>query len=519
MKGIDGFFSEYEGRWYARFARGLVGGTFVEIGSWKGRSTSFVGPVCKANGTRLVCVDHWRGSHDMLAERYAATLAVEDVAQTFRANMRALEIDVEVLCESSAEAAARFAPCSVDRVFLDGGHDGSSVAEDLLSWSDRLKPDGVLAGHDYDDKHAELVDAVDAFASERSLAVRRGPRSIWWLAPLALLLPLLGGCGEDATVADLAASANPDGGGATPSTPGEADSGTGTPDGSPVVTPADGPCKGKAGAAGDKTVVLKSGGLDRTFVLQVPAKYDASKPVPLVFLFHGYTMSAKAIADATHFAEAADARGFILVVPEGTGTQKSFHAGACCGAAPANGVDDVALTKDMLLNVQADYCVDPKRVFTTGFSNGGMLSYRLACELSGTVAAAASVAGTISINPESCKPPRAVPMMHVHGTNDLVVAYNGGGIGANESVAKSVATLRTANGCAAGPGADVYTKDDVTCTEWGPCNAASHVRLCKVQGGGHQWPGGESLPYGGSPSPNLKATDAIVEFFEKHPMP
>jgi hypothetical protein len=61
MRGIPGFFTEDEGRWYARFARGLVGGIFVEVGSWKGRSTSFVGPVCRANNTRLVCVDHWKG--------------------------------------------------------------------------------------------------------------------------------------------------------------------------------------------------------------------------------------------------------------------------------------------------------------------------------------------------------------------------------------------------------------------------------------------------------------------------
>jgi len=286
-----------------------------------------------------------------------------------------------------------------------------------------------------------------------------------------------------------------------------------------VTPPGDGPCKGKSGAAGDKQIMLKSGGVDRTFDLHVPAKYDATKPVPVVFLFHGYTMSAKGIEDATHFPTAADARGFILVVPEGTGANKSFNAGACCGTAPSSGIDDVAFTKDMLAKVEADYCVDPKRVFATGFSNGGILSYRRACELSGTIAAAASVSGTISIDPDSCKPPRAVPMMHVHGTSDLIVSYNGGGIGANQSVAKSVTTLRTADGCPAGNGTDVFTKDDVTCTEWGPCNAASHVRLCKVQGGGHQWPGGEQLPYGGSPSPNLDATNAIADFFEKHPMP
>ena len=184
MRGIEGFFTEDEGRWYARFARALVGGTFVEVGSWKGRSTSFIAPVCKANGTRLVCVDHWRGSSDDLGPKYAAILAVEDVEQTFRANMQALHVEVEVLAETSRDAAARFATGSVDRVFLDGSHDGPSVAEDLLLWSDRLAPGGVLAGHDYDVKHPALVASVDTFAKNAWLAVRRGPRSIYWLEPM-----------------------------------------------------------------------------------------------------------------------------------------------------------------------------------------------------------------------------------------------------------------------------------------------------------------------------------------------
>lgn len=188
MKGIEGWFSEDEGRWYARFARGLKGGVFVEIGSWKGRSTSFIGRICNASGTRLVCVDHWSGSVDGLAERYAAALAVEDVERTFRDNMRALEIEVDVMAESSASAAGRFAPHSVDRVFLDGSHDGRSVAEDLVLWSERLSAQGVIGGHDYSPKHPGLCEAVDAFANARGLRVRRGPRSIYWLesAPIAV---------------------------------------------------------------------------------------------------------------------------------------------------------------------------------------------------------------------------------------------------------------------------------------------------------------------------------------------
>ncbi|CAN5796993.1 hypothetical protein BH09MYX1_BH09MYX1_50570 [soil metagenome] len=169
MKGIEGFFSEAEGRWYRRFARGLRGGVFVEVGSWKGRSTSFIGPVCNAQGTRLVCVDHWES---------------EDVEQIFRANMNALGIDCEVLRARSVDAAAAFGPKSVDRVFLDASHDGASVAADLAAWSACLRDGGILAGHDYmREHHPDLCDAVDAFARARGLRVGRGPRDVFWLEP------------------------------------------------------------------------------------------------------------------------------------------------------------------------------------------------------------------------------------------------------------------------------------------------------------------------------------------------
>lgn len=181
MRGIEGFFSEDEGRWYARFARGLRGGIFVEVGSWKGRSTSFIAPVCKANGTRLVCVDHYAGSRDALNERYEAALRVEDVAATFRANMTALGALPELLVLSSLDAARRFEDGSVDRLFLDGSHDGPSVAEDLAAWRPKLAASGIIAGHDYAPAHVGLRAAVDAFAVETGMRVHRGPRSVFWL--------------------------------------------------------------------------------------------------------------------------------------------------------------------------------------------------------------------------------------------------------------------------------------------------------------------------------------------------
>ncbi len=183
MKGIEGWFSQDEGRWYAKLARGVVGGTFVEVGSWKGRSTSFIGRICNTNGTRLICVDHWSGSSDSLSTRYASVLANENVEQTFQANMKALGIRVETIRDSSVRAAARFEPGSVDCVFLDGSHDSASVMEDLIAWSDRLSPTGVLAGHDYSTKHLDLCATVDTFCRERGLRVRRGPRSVYALEP------------------------------------------------------------------------------------------------------------------------------------------------------------------------------------------------------------------------------------------------------------------------------------------------------------------------------------------------
>jgi polyhydroxybutyrate depolymerase len=330
-------------------------------------------------------------------------------------------------------------------------------------------------------------------------------------------LALAPGCSDDAAapgegdaggVVDPAQNAQ-DAGGAQ-GDGGAADASTG--DG--AKTPS---CAGKTGASGDRAITITSGGRERTFDLHVPATYDPAKRTPLVFVFHGYTMDAKGIADATKFAAAADARGMLVAFPEGT--SGGFNGGSCCGAAASNKVDDLGFARDMIAKVDAEYCVDDKRVFSTGFSNGGYFSYLLACEASGTFAAVASVAGVIGVDPSTCKPKRPVPLLHIHGTGDLVVPFNGGGIGASRSVATSVDTFKATNGCAAGDGAVVHDKDDVTCRSWAPCAGGSDVRLCSVSGGGHQWPGGAALPYGGSPSPNLDASAAIADFFVAHPMP
>ncbi|MBS2019050.1 MAG: hydrolase [Deltaproteobacteria bacterium] len=310
--------------------------------------------------------------------------------------------------------------------------------------------------------------------------------------------------------------------------PAEADAGSSSgsagPDGSTSgsdATTADasggpaGACTGKPGVAGDRTVEITVGTTKRSFDLHVPAKYDPTKATPLVLLFHGYTMNAKSIAEASKFSATADARGMIVAYP--SGLNLGFNAGDCCGGSVAAKVDDVGFAREIVASIGKDYCVDTKRVFSTGFSNGGFMSYYLACEMSETFAAVASVAGTLGVSPDACKPKRPVSLLHIHGTGDTVVAYNGGGLAGNRSVATSVQAFRTIDKCPAGDGASSYSKGDVSCSKW-TCEAGSHVELCTVTNGGHQWPGGETLPYGGSASPNLDSSETIAKFFEAHPL-
>jgi polyhydroxybutyrate depolymerase len=350
------------------------------------------------------------------------------------------------------------------------------------------------------------------------------PSALVLFATMTLAMPLAtSACGSDgsgAAAGDEGGNGNGNEGGAGgEGGPGADGSTTGpgpdgaSPDGT-VTAPA---CSGKTGAAGDRTVMLTVDGKARTFDLHVPATYDATKGTPLVFLFHGYTMTPAQIAAATHFAATADARGLIVAFPAGIG--QSFNAGDCCGQAVSDPDDDVAFTRAMITSIGGEYCVDAKRTYASGFSNGGFFSYYLACQLADQIAAVAAVSGGLRIDPSACKPKRPMALLHVHGTNDVVVPFTGGGLGNAQPVSASIDAFRTLNACAAGAGTVVYTKDDVSCTTWGGCTAGTDVELCTVTGGGHQWPGGDLLPYGANLSANLDTSKAIADFFAAHPMP
>jgi polyhydroxybutyrate depolymerase len=264
-------------------------------------------------------------------------------------------------------------------------------------------------------------------------------------------------------------------------------------------------CEGRTAQPLDASWTLTVGGMQRTARVHVPASYDPTKPTPLVINVHGLTSYADQQAQLSHAIAKSDAAGFIVIHPEGTGTPRSWNAGACCAPASTEGVDDLGFTSALVDEAAARLCVDPARIYLMGLSNGGHMAYAAACRLADTFAAVASVAGTLQESP--CEPSRPVPLLQVHGNADLIVGYAGG-----ES---SVATWKAKNGCTSS--ATTYDHGAASCVTHTGCTAGADVVFCSIAGGGHQWPGGDALPFLGTKSDDLIATDAIWDFFVAHP--
>ncbi|MEM9072922.1 MAG: prolyl oligopeptidase family serine peptidase [Myxococcota bacterium] len=320
----------------------------------------------------------------------------------------------------------------------------------------------------------------------------------------AFLLAVLVGCGDDSGVVTDAgpgtdAAVNVDSAVATDSgTP--PDSG-GTDSALPDVGVDVPPGCTPAFAAGTNTQSIAFGGSDREYVLHVPATLSAG--AALVIDLHGFTESPNRQDGRSGMRAKADAEGFLLVQPRGEGN--SWNAGACCGRANDN---DVEFMRAIVNEVADAGCVDRSRVYATGMSNGGFLAHRIACEGSDFVAAIAPVAGVLGIDESACSPGRPVPVMHFHGTSDLIVPFNGNVFLSYPSVEDTIAFWRTTNGC--GGDSSSMSVGSTECETWASCSAASEVVLCTTSGFGHDWPDG-----GG----NINATDAMWDFFQRHRLP
>ncbi|MBW2457059.1 MAG: prolyl oligopeptidase family serine peptidase [Deltaproteobacteria bacterium] len=241
-------------------------------------------------------------------------------------------------------------------------------------------------------------------------------------------------------------------------------------------------CAGDGLAPGKETYTIQFGGIERQYDLQVPLSYDHSAPIPLVLDFHGYMSDNWQQAFISGFADKSQDEGFAVAWPNGFGVSKSWNAGDyCCGQAQSQGLDDVGLAKAIVQQISDAMCIDPKRIYATGISNGGALSHRLACEAADVFAAVAPVAYPLDFNPLSqCQPSRPIAVMHLHGLTDPLVLY-GGGLN-SVPVVDSFAYWAQANTCS--DAAEVsYSKGNSECLTHDSCDGAVEVTLCSVNGG------------------------------------
>lgn len=305
--------------------------------------------------------------------------------------------------------------------------------------------------------------------------------------------------------------------------------------GDPTATTAAPDASGVAGGVDPEGKVLDgtidtADGRTRSFHLYVPASMPTDHPVPLLVGLHGGGGWGTQFEDNSRFDRLAEANGFLVVYPDGVGVSalgsddklRTWNAGTCCGTAEKEEVDDVGFVAALVDLLERDWPVDPDRVYAAGHSNGAMLSYRLACELSDRIVAVGIVSGALEI--DECTPSSPVSVIQINGTADDNVPIEGGrgsrtlSQGSHPPPRDGAVTIAAADACPDVP--SVSTDGDVTTTTWAGCGDGTEVRFVVIEGSPHAWPGSEGRPLSGltvgTPYPGYDASHEIWAFLSAH---
>jgi polyhydroxybutyrate depolymerase len=283
---------------------------------------------------------------------------------------------------------------------------------------------------------------------------------------------------------------------------------------------------------GEERVTTSSGGVPRAYFRTVPREHDGERPVPLVVDLHGTTEPAAVHMSNSGLARFGAERGFATVTPEGSGPPPQWDTRA--------GSADMQFLVDLLDEVEEELCVDERRVFLTGYSNGAFFASAAACVLADRIAAVGLVAGIRDV--PGCAPTRSVPAVAFHGTADTFVRYEGGlGSGVTSlppaeaqelveisaptdsgvSVPEATAGWARRNGCADEPRRRSVA-DDVTEIRF-RCPDRADVALYEIDGGGHTWPGSRFSKaieqFVGPTTFSIDADEIMWRFFRAHPRP
>ncbi|MEI8050927.1 MAG: PHB depolymerase family esterase [Actinomycetes bacterium] len=294
-------------------------------------------------------------------------------------------------------------------------------------------------------------------------------------------------------------------------------------------------CRGPVTPPGTTTQSFVAAHETGSFIEHVPTSASPRAPRPLIIDLHGWSESAAIQAMASDWNTFGDAHGFITVTPEVTYAVPHWNT--------ALGSQDLAFFEKLMTHLEKTLCVDERRIFVTGYSNGAFMASAVACQLAGRVAAVGAVAG-LETAPR-CRAPRPVPVVAFHGTADPYVAYNGGvgpkalqlpsadGSGKTlgdqvkgkkipglAPIATNAAVWAKRNGCAPKPSVKTVAKKVTLIRYSCPRNAA--VELYRVNGGGHSWPGStftrSIASVVGTTTMAINADQIMWAFFQAHPL-
>lgn len=245
---------------------------------------------------------------------------------------------------------------------------------------------------------------------------------------------------------------------------------------------------------------LKVDTLTREYIKHVPLTYNPSEPIPLMIALHNAYGSASGFITMTKLSDKADEEGFIVVYPNGTGDPKFWNAGGCCGTAMDNDIDDVEFISVLIDTLCVSYNIDTSKIFIAGFSNGSIMAYRLAAELSSKISGIACVAGQMML--DDINPERSVPIIHFHALDDVGVPFEGGeGSGYIFPSVNSVLDIWIEiNDCADEPEI-LVDEQGITGKRW-ISDTNANIVLYTTPEGGHSWPVN-----------SISATDLLWEFF------
>lgn len=236
---------------------------------------------------------------------------------------------------------------------------------------------------------------------------------------------------------------------------------------------------------GETVRTIDVGGVSRTYILHVPTSYTGATPVPLVLDFHPIFGTGAVEEANSGYLALSDAEGFIIAYPDGI--DNAWNIGPCCTF--SRDVDDEGFARAIVNEVSAEGCVDAKRVYATGYSMGGGMSYYLACNAADVFAAVAPSAFDLLVDSEEpCAPSRPITVIAFRGTADLIVPYSGGasnppnGLQTTIHFLGAVATFekwQSLDGCSG------TAATDGDCQIYSTCSAGVEVTLCTTVGGGH----------------------------------